>query len=267
MSPLSVQVHVTCAVCWAPAQCCCQPTGVWPSKTLLHVKMWPPSLLQRSSRAALPPQGAQSKRLEWSCRWTRTCFYLSSSVCIINLFFFPSDGCVFFGDDSLLVRWFSSTSKPGISSFKLKLISLHILSSCASATFICSRSAWVQSWRACCWACARTQWWGGLTCWRCWRPASFTTRPQCCPPQSASSGSWLTMSTETQWVDCCLVLIDCILVWADHWCLYRLITCPWLKMDPSLQTAVKWSGIDCTVKNLFRLTFCEMFVFTVLLRA
>lgn len=122
MSPLSVQVHVTCAVCWAPAQCCCQPTGVWPSKTLLHVKMWPPSLLQRSSRAALPPQGAQSKRLEWSCRWTRTCFYLSSSVCIINLFFFPSDGCVFFGDDSLLVRWFSSTSKPGISSFKLKLI-------------------------------------------------------------------------------------------------------------------------------------------------
>lgn len=53
-----------------------------------------------------------------------------------------------------------------------------------------SQSSWVLSWRVCCWVCARTRCWGAQTCWRCWRPASFTTRPPCCLLLSGWSGSW-----------------------------------------------------------------------------
>lgn len=65
--------------------------------------------------------------------------------------------------------------------------------------FLHSRSSWVQSWRVCCSACARTRCWGVQTCWRCWRPASFTTRPPCCLPPRGWSGSWWRTSTETLW--------------------------------------------------------------------
>ncbi len=58
----SVKVQVTCAVCWAQAQCYCQPMGVWPSRALPEMKTWPPSQLLRSSRVSLPPPGQQSRR-------------------------------------------------------------------------------------------------------------------------------------------------------------------------------------------------------------
>lgn len=63
-----------------------------------------------------------------------------------------------------------------------------------------SRSSWAQSWRVCCSACVRTWCWGVQTCWRCWRPASFTTRPPCCLLLRDWFDSWWRMSTETLWV-------------------------------------------------------------------
>lgn len=63
--------------------------------------------------------------------------------------------------------------------------------------FLHSRSSWVQSWKVCCWACVRTRCEDVPTCWRCWRPASFTTRPPCCLLLRSWSGSWWRTSTET----------------------------------------------------------------------
>lgn len=112
------------------------------------------------------------------------------------------DGCVLVGYDSLLVCWLSSTSKSGTFYLLAPLPSTHchtIMRQCLPCCSPHSQSIWVQSWRVCCWACARTWQPGGLTCSQCWKPVSSITEHPCYFLLSGSSDSWWRRSTETQW--------------------------------------------------------------------
>lgn len=167
------------------------------SRAVHGTKMWLPSQLLKSSRVTLPPRGPQQKGLENTHVvpdiMIQKCSKNLSPILLNLLVMCSSDGCVLPGDDSLLVRWLSSTSKPGTFPSLLTQNSFfHILSTYPSCCYLfpLSRSRWALSWRVCCWACARMWRWRGLTCCLCWRPVSFTTRPPYCPLLTGSSGSW-----------------------------------------------------------------------------
>lgn len=187
------------------------------------------------------------------------------------------DGCVLVRYDSLLVCWLSSTSKSGtfyllvllntVTPWKLSsttLPSTHCHTIMTQCPPCCSPTASPSEFRAGGFAAEHVRGhgspadWPAISAWSLWAPSQSIHAASCWAAHQTAGGGGLQKLSEHWFIfnvvskvmfGSTTISLLASLGSTPSQSLCRLITRMWLKMDPSWQIAVKWSGTDYTVRS------------------